>query len=245
MRISTKLLAYGIAVAVLIAYGVSGTYILGQRGDFNVHVGSVVQALYFTVETITTVGYGDIVPVSDTARIFTMVLIAGGISVVFGAVVGISGDFVNAKLDRLSGKLSSAELRLLKGHTILVGYGNTNALLARSFKKRNKRFVVLADSQSDADRARAAGYPAHKADEPSEAEMSMLAADRASMVVIDLPDRPKTVYAALVAKSIAKGADIFVVASSEETIRYLKGMGIGRIINPADMAASKIIGTIG
>ncbi|MDE1833282.1 MAG: NAD-binding protein [Candidatus Micrarchaeota archaeon] len=245
MRISTKLMAYAIAVALLMAYGVSGTYILGQRGDFNVHVGSLVQALYFTVATITTVGYGDIVPVSDTARIFTMVLIVGGILVVFGAVVGISGDFVNAKLDRLSGKLSSAELRLLKGHTILVGYGHTNALLARSFKERKRRFVVVADSQSDADSARAAGYTAHKAEEASEAEMSMLAADRASMVVIDLQDRPKTIYAALVAKSMAKRAEIFVVASSDETIRYLKEMGIRRIINPADMAASKIIGAIG
>ncbi|MDE1810921.1 MAG: NAD-binding protein [Candidatus Micrarchaeota archaeon] len=245
MRITPKMLAYGIAIAALLTFGATGTYILGQNGGFNVHIGTALDALYFTVTTITTVGFGDIVPVSQAARIFVMVLIVGGTMVIFGAAIGISGEFVNAKLDKLSGRLSSVEKRMLKGHVILVGYSHTNRLLAEQFKRQKRRFVMVVDNPDNAERARVDGYPVHTMDETSESEMAGLAAERAGMIVIDLPERSKTVYAALVAKSMAKKADIFVVASSDETVRYLKDMGIKHIINPADMVAAKITGMMG
>ncbi|HUY70073.1 MAG TPA: NAD-binding protein [Candidatus Baltobacteraceae bacterium] len=245
MRITTKMIVYAIAVAAVLSFGITGTYLLGQRGDFNVHIGTVVDALYFTVATVTTVGYGDIVPVSQTARIFVMVLVVAGTLVIFGTAIGISGDFVNLKLEKLSGKLSRAETRMLKSHTILVGYSYTNALLAEQMKIQKKRFVVVVDDAATAEKVRIAGYTAHIVDEGSESEMSNLAPEKASMVVIDVSERAKTVYAALVAKSLAKKAEIYVVASSAETIRYLREMGIKHIINPSEMAASKILGPKG
>jgi voltage-gated potassium channel len=240
MKIKTIYLAYIIGMFVLLLVGTTLTYVVGQNGGFNVPITSFVTALYFTVATVTTVGYGDIFPVTDGARVFVILLIIVGISVIFGGLVQISGEFVNSRIERLSGRLTGVERRLLSDHIVLVGYGHVNAAVASILKEESRRFVLIAQDKETADMLRARDYNAYYADPTSETDMLALNLHKAERIVIDLTDSSKTVHAALVAKSLAKGRELIVVAPTPETVRYLIQLEIKYIVDPAEMAANRI-----
>ncbi len=66
-------------------YGIAGAYFLGEQ--FNPPISTLIQALYYTGITSTTVGYGDFVPVTDQARLFAVSLIFLGVGTFLSAVV--------------------------------------------------------------------------------------------------------------------------------------------------------------
>jgi voltage-gated potassium channel len=78
------LMALWIIIFVLI-YGIAGASYLGDQ--FNPPISTLIQALYYTVITSTTVGYGDFVPVTDQARLFAVSLIFLGVGTFLSAVV--------------------------------------------------------------------------------------------------------------------------------------------------------------
>ena len=241
----TTIVAYAIAIAAVIAFGVAGTYILGRSGNFNVQINSLVTALYFTVTTVSTVGYGDIVPVTEAARIFVVVLILSGLSIFLSAVTVLSSDFVNSRIERLSGRISGIEKRLLKGHIVLIGHDLTNALLAERFKAENRKFIIITADKTISDHLRELGYVSYVADATSESDMKNFKLDIARKIIIDLRDSSRTVYAAIVARSLSGSGNMIVIAPTLELERHLNDIGIKNVINPATMAAKQISGSLG
>ena len=239
------IVAYAIAIAAVIAFGVAGTYILGRSGNFNVQINSLVTALYFTVTTVSTVGYGDIVPVTEAARIFVVVLILSGLSIFLSAVTVLSSDFVNSRIERLSGRISGIEKRLLKGHIVLIGHDLTNALLAERFKAENRKFIIITADKTISDHLRELGYVSYVADATSESDMKNFKLDIARKIIIDLRDSSRTVYAAIVARSLSGSGNMIVIAPTLELERHLNDIGIKNVINPATMAAKQISGSLG
>ncbi len=235
-----KITPFVIGAVAIIGFGMLGTYLIGQQGGFSSKIG-LIDSLYFTIETISTVGYGDIVPVTPLAKAFVILLIALGVSVVFGAMIGVVGDFVSSRFEELSGHISSAQTKRLRNHTVLIGYNATNRLLAENLKASKRRFIIAVEDADVLEHLRDFGYTAFLTDESSEAEIRELGVERARRVVIDLEERSKSIYTSLIVKGVAgRHTDIVVVNSSLETIKYLHGIGIKNIVNPAAMAATKI-----
>jgi voltage-gated potassium channel len=75
---------------------------------FSPPVDTYVKALYFTVSTITTVGYGDFTPASDAARLFTVSLIIVGVAVFLSVSVFIGQSFLN-RLEKVSERINKRE----------------------------------------------------------------------------------------------------------------------------------------
>ena len=241
MASQTTIIAYAIALAAVLAFGTIGTYALGHNStNFSVRISSWIEALYFTVTTISTVGYGDIVPVSNIARVFDMALILSGLGVFLAAITAISGEFVNSRLTKLSGKISGLEKRMLTGHVVLIGFDTTNALVASKLKKQKRKFVIVTEDKSLADKLKDEGFNAYVADITSEVDMKAFRLDKAKRIVVDVRDVSRTVYAAIVAKAIAGNKNVMVVAATEEVGKHLKELDIEHIINPSAIAAGII-----
>jgi len=86
--LATATLFAATCLAVLLGYGVIGSYLLGDL--FQPPIESLEQALYFTIETLSTVGYGDIVARTPRARLFLVSLISAGmvaVATIFGAIL--------------------------------------------------------------------------------------------------------------------------------------------------------------
>lgn len=87
---------------------------------------SVLDAVYMTVITVTTVGYGEIVELNATARVFTMGLLVAGVgTVTYGAISGAEF-LVEGHLGRyIERRRMHARITELDGHVIVCGYGRT------------------------------------------------------------------------------------------------------------------------
>lgn len=130
--LATATLFAGTSLLVLIGYGVIGSYLLGA--SFNPPIGTLEQALYFTVVTLSTVGYGDIIAQTQQARLFLVSLIGAGMvaaATIFGAIIV---PLINHRLEILFQGRQTQMPR--KDHYIIVG---ASALANNTFQELCKR----------------------------------------------------------------------------------------------------------
>ncbi len=242
--LSIKTIAYIIAMMLVLGYGITGTYLLGERGafnGFNAHKDSLINATYYTVVTLATVGYGDITPATGLAKIFVMTLILAGLGVFLSAVAVIGGEFMNSRIETLTGRVSAFEKRMFNRHIVLIGTNSTNLYLAEKLKERGERFIMITSDREKADQLKELGFSTFVADATSDMDMSKFNLDKARMIVIDVKDSSRTIYVLLVAKSLAKERRIVALVPTEEAARHIRSLHVATmIINPSDIAAREI-----
>ncbi|MCL5769958.1 MAG: voltage-gated potassium channel protein [Planctomycetes bacterium] len=125
-----------VSVLLLLGYSVFGSYVLGQ--DFSPHINTLATALYFSVVTLSTVGYGDIVPKSDDARFFVISVIILGITVFATSISAIIVPLVNNRMQRL---LAGEKKRMKQDHYIIIG---DNALAHNTYRELKARHLPVA-----------------------------------------------------------------------------------------------------
>jgi len=131
------------ATVLLLVYGVLGSLILGQ--GFAPPIQSLPQALYFTVVTMSTVGYGDILPKSDDARLFVISLIIVGLSVFLTSLTAVVGPLVQGRISRIIAPRRKRMKRV--NHFIITGDGPLARNTARELLNRDKAVVVIANDE--------------------------------------------------------------------------------------------------
>lgn len=115
--LATSTLFALVGVLLTTGYGVLGSYTLGS--GFSPPITNAVDALYFTIVTLSTVGYGDITPHSTDARFFTMSLIVLGLAVFASALTAIAGPLINQRMMSLLQPGKKPMKRI--DHIIVVG----------------------------------------------------------------------------------------------------------------------------
>lgn len=121
-----------------------GLIVVGTVGYMLIEGYRLLDAFYMTIITVTTVGYGEVSPLSDGGRIFTSFLIITSFGTFAYAVSTITRFVVDGEFNQLfkHQKLSSA-IEQLTDHVIICGYGRNGRQAAQVLKKHNKRFVVI------------------------------------------------------------------------------------------------------
>lgn len=106
-----------LSITFLLVYAVFGALYLGS--EFQPHITDTITALYFSIVSMSTVGYGDITPQTDAARMFTASIIILGITVFATSISAIAGPIIGGNVQRLvKGKLSRP---MRKNHIIIAG----------------------------------------------------------------------------------------------------------------------------
>jgi voltage-gated potassium channel len=120
---------------LLLIYAVFGSLYLGNQ--FSPPIKDPVTALYYSVVTMGTVGYGDITPRSADARLFTVSVIILGLTVFATSVTAIAGPLI--------ARLSAPKEKRMKrtNHFIVIGATPLAYNTYREFKKRNQPVVLV------------------------------------------------------------------------------------------------------
>ena len=128
--------------ALVIGAGTVGYLLLEEQFGW-------VDALYQSVITVSTVGFGETKPLSDSSRLFTIILIFLGVSA-FTFTFSILGEYVVAGEFRGSVRARKMRTKIsgLKGHTIICGYGRIGSRIAEEFRSVDQPIVVI-DNDSD------------------------------------------------------------------------------------------------
>ncbi len=125
----------GVSLLLLIGYAMIGTYMLGN--DFNPPIKTWTNTLYFVVVTLSTVGYGDITPKTDNAKLFVVSLIILGITVFATSISTVIVPLIGSRMERL---LAGEKKRMRKDHYIVVG---ENPLAQNTYRQlRDRKFDV-------------------------------------------------------------------------------------------------------
>lgn len=135
-------LTYVFAITGFIALAGAGGFYAFEVGN-NPNVDSYGDALWWTLVTLTTIGYGDIFPVTVGGRIIATFLMFVGIGTLGVFTGAFAADFVR------SDKLEMMRVRRLRGHVLICGLGTKAMLLARAFRAAGSDVVVVDPSSNN------------------------------------------------------------------------------------------------
>ena len=105
---------------------------------------TLFDALYMTVITLTTVGYGETHPLHQQGQVFTIILLLGGVITFFFATTEIIRGIVSGELHTLLGKqLMEQNLAAMKQHIIICGYGRIGRSVCEELVRQKASFVLI------------------------------------------------------------------------------------------------------
>lgn len=225
-------------IAVLLLLGIT---LFGTAGYWFIDRYPPVDALYMSVITITTVGFGEIYPLSAAGRLFTVVLIL--LSFVMLGFVGHS--LVESMLERVwSGTLLEKKMKKrianLENHYVICGYGRVGEIAAHQLKAAGKDFVVIETSESVCERCRENGYLYFHGD-ATRGEVLLGAAIKNSKGLIALLDSdPLNLFIVLTARELNPLLHIIARCEDRDTERKILRAGADSIISPFDSAGKRV-----
>ncbi|WP_325680920.1 voltage-gated potassium channel protein [Rhodopila sp.] len=131
---------------LLLSYGVLGSLFLGR--GFDPPINDLQQAVYFTIVTMSTVGYGDILPKSDDTRLFVVSLIVVGITVFVTSLSALIGPILQGRLSHILEPRRVPKMRRVD-HYIIAGTGPLARNTARELVQRGLGLVVITDDETE------------------------------------------------------------------------------------------------
>jgi voltage-gated potassium channel len=230
-----SLLAFAIGVHWLERDGLRDSY------DGNV---SFLDVIYFTMISITTTGYGDVVPVADNTRMFDA-LVVTPIRIFFVLIfVGTAYTFV---FRRTWDKWQMARLqRTLSNHIVVAGFGTSGSesvdeLIARGAEASN---IVVVDCEEETlERAEALGCAVLQGDATRDKTLAAIHIDRAKALIVSAGRDDTSILITLTARHLAPDLRISVAVRNEDNELLARQAGATTVINPVSFAGLLLAGS--
>jgi voltage-gated potassium channel len=200
-------------------------------------VPTLMDALYWAVITVTTVGYGDIVPVTTEGRVVAMVLVFAGIGVISFATSIVVMAF-HEKMRELHDHRVYAAVERLDEITIICGFGRIGQVVGERLAAARQPFVVVDRSEASVESARRRGYLAVAGDATDGGLLASLGLGRQARRILCLThDDVSNVYITLTARQAAPDILIISRANKAETVRKLTQAGATHVVRPYEVVA--------
>lgn len=190
-------------------------------------------AVYMTVITLATVGYGETRPLDSQGRLFTIVLILMGV-INIGYIVNrftqavIEGYFQDGLRLRQQRRLMES----LIGHYIICGFSRTGRQIAKEFQAEGVSFVVIDSDLESVQKAQSQGYIVYQGDATLDDTLLKVGIERAICIVAALPSDAENLYTVLSAKTLNPNIRAIARASTEEAVQKLQRGGADAVISP-------------
>ncbi|MCK4475591.1 MAG: potassium channel protein [Methanophagales archaeon] len=190
-----------------------------------------LNAIYMTIVTITTVGYGDIVPRTFYGKIFTAGLMISGVGITLYVLIEIMESVLEGRLSKAFGiakvKRSVAKV---KNHKIICGGGRTGSVIVDEFRTEGLDFVVIERDPEVIKELRKKEVPVVEGDATKAETLIEAGVERASGLVSALPSDSDNLFLCITARELNKNLEIVTRASSEEAAKRLYSVGVGKVI---------------
>ncbi len=213
--------------------GIACIVVVGTVGYMVIEGWGLLDALYMTITTITTVGFKEVRELSTGGRLFTMALILCGVGVILYGLVTIVEYAIKAQLSGVFKRRAvKRQVDKLDGHYIICGYGRVGESVARHFSSQNAPFVIVDNDPASLTRAESDGYLVVEGDATTDEALESAGIKQAKGVVAAVGSDAGNIYVTLSARVLNPWLLIVARASSEDTVSKLKRAGADRVVSP-------------
>lgn len=209
------------------------TLFIGTVGYMVLSGDTFIDALYMTVITISTVGFGLIHPLTAPEKIFTIFLIILSVSL-YGYIVKVMSEnmangafFENLKLKKMQKKIDS-----LSGHTIVCGYGRNGQKAVTKLQNYDQKIVIVEREESLIKAIEKDKILYVNGDATFDENLILAGVQNAGNLIVALPSDADNLFIVLTARQMNKGLTIISRASNESSYNKLKIAGANNVIMP-------------
>ncbi len=235
-RLIRKFVITGVLVGVVFISGAIGYWILEGWPFLDCMLESAI--------TISTVGYGIPDDIKPATKVFSMLLIFAGISVVLYGISALTQFIVEGEINKyLQARRRLKMIEKLRNHHIIVGAGKTGKHIISEFIKRNNPFVVIDRDESNIKKLEEffdKEFLYIVGDATEEDILLQAGIDRAKSLITTLPDDTKNVFVVLSARTLNPALNVISRASDIETMRKLLYAGATSVVATAELTGIRM-----
>jgi voltage-gated potassium channel len=233
-RIARQFLLPSVVLLLLLAIGMTGYRWLENM--------TIVDSLYMVVITLSTVGFGEIQPLSPAGRLFTVTLIVGGVGLAAYTLGGLgtfllSDEWRTYREHQRQGRM----LAKLSNHTIICGYGRVGRRVAHDLHAENLPFVVIDHDPAEVAHCHEIGYLALEGNGANEAHLHQAGIGHARGLVATTGSDAENVFIVLTARGLRADLSILARANYEDSEAKLLRAGADRVILPSSIAGRRMV----
>jgi voltage-gated potassium channel len=192
-----------------------------------------VDAVYMTLITMTTVGFGEVVPLDEQSKIFTIFLILASV-LIMGYALSIITEYILSKnnIDELKYKRMQKKIDSFKNHVVVCGYGRNGKQATVKLLAHNRPFIVIERNKDMEARLQQDNVPYIIGNANEDEVLMQAGVDRASSFISALPNDADNLFVVLSTRQINKNINIISRASNESSYNKLKFAGANNVILP-------------
>jgi len=222
----------------------AGVLLFGTAGYMIVEGWSAFDALYMTVITVASVGFGEVHPLSPAGRTFTMLLILVGLGSVAYGLATITAFWVEGHLANLWGKRRmEARIAALRGHTIVCGTGETGRHIARELLRMREPFVCIeVDPAQEAALRRVGDEVLHLIGDATDSQLLRQArVEHARGLIACMPSDKDNLFTLLTARELNPTMRIVSRVVADESRAKLLKAGADVVVSNKTIGALRLV----
>ncbi len=213
------------AVVIAICFGAVGFHLIEGW--------SILDSLYVSAQTVTTVGYGDLTPATHNGRIFSLLFMLVGVGVVLYALTTSVHAIVQSELVAAFGeRRQSRKMSNLRNHFIICGSGRVGSHLVRALLNSSEPFIVIENDPQRVTELTELGVLVLVRDATLEETLLEAGVEHARGLATCLPDDADNVYVVLTARDLNPQMHIVARAAEEQAEAKLIRAGANRVVAP-------------
>ncbi len=224
-----------------LAFAIVCVLAIGTLGYATIEGWEVFDALYMTVITLSTVGYGEIHSLSEPGRWFTIFLIFVGVGVVMVVLTSAANKFLERELRWIwRGGRMREKIESTSEHTIFCGFGRLAQVAIFDLLESNQEVVVIDSNEERIREIEEQGMLGLLGDATQDSILQEAGIERASRLVSLLPKDADNLYVILAAREL--NPNLFTITRAEYAAgeKRLKQAGANRVISPYRVGGQKI-----
>jgi voltage-gated potassium channel len=222
--------------------GIVLVLIIGTLGYRIIEGWSYLDAFYMAVTTLTTVGFGEVHPLSESGRVFTLLIIFVGFGLAAYTALTGSQILIEGEVEKIFTRRRSMKyIEKIRNHFIVCGFGRMGSFICHELKARGIPFVVVERNTEVQDKIVRSGYFLSPGD-ASDEEILLGANIRTARGLVSVLDSDvANVYVVLTARELNPRLLIVARAGEEEAEKKLRRAGASRVISPYRIGGMRLV----
>lgn len=216
--------------------------VVSSAGYMIIEDASLIEAAYMTMITLSTVGFREVIELSDMGRIFTIFVIIAGVGTGAYLFSSIAEYFIAGELaGTLRTRKMMNKIKKINKHYIVCGYGRIGEHVARELNTLKLPFVVIDLKPEALEKCENQNFLYIEGDATEDSVLMQAGIERAEGFIAALSDDSNNVFAVLTARALNPTLKIASRATNEAAERKLEKAGADKVITPYRMAGYRIV----